>query len=237
MRLTRRSFFSVAALSPLACSGARTDAIVQDGAPLGPGRHRLGLSNGRDGVIIVPASYQPSTPSPLIVMLHGAGGTGEGIASRFGLAEEFGLILLAPDSRSERTWDLIMGRFGPDVEFITDAVASIKRRCAIEASHVTIAGFSDGASYALSYGIGAGDTFSRIIAFSPGLLQPRPAQGKPRIFISHGDADNILPIDVTSRAIVPKLKGLGYDVTYQEFQGRHTVPPEVARKAFEWNRA
>jgi phospholipase/carboxylesterase len=236
MRLSRRTFLSLAALSPVACAQAETRVQSPDNSPLGPGRHKLGLSRGRDGVIVVPASFQSSKPAPLIVMLHGAGGAGENVANRLGLADEFGLVVLAPDSRDERTWDMIIGGgFGPDVEFINDAVASVKRRCTIDSQHVTLAGFSDGASYALSLGIGAGDVFSKVIAFSPGILQPPRTQGKPRIFISHGTEDNILPIDVTSHVFVPRLKQLGYDVTYEEFQGRHTIPPEILRKALTWN--
>jgi phospholipase/carboxylesterase len=30
------------------------------------------------------------------------------------------------------------------------------------------------------------------------------------------------------------VRDAGYDVTYHEFEGGHTVPPGVAREAFEW---
>ena len=237
MKLTRRTFLSIAALAPVACARAETRMPAPDTSPLGPGRHPLGLTQGRDGVVVVPASYSAQKPAPLIVMLHGAGGTGSGIASRLTLADEFGVIVAAPDSRDERTWDMIVGGgFGPDADFITDTVALVKKRCAVDAQHITLAGFSDGASYALSLGIGAGEVFSKVIAFSPGIMQPPRTQGKPKIFISHGTDDNILPIDVTSHVFVPRLKQLGYDVTYEEFQGRHTVPLEIQRKALEWNR-
>ena len=43
-----------------------------------------------------------------------------------------------------------------------------------------------------------------------------------------------LPIDDTSRKFVPKLKGLGYDVTYREYDGGHGAPPAIVREAFEW---
>jgi phospholipase/carboxylesterase len=33
---------------------------------------------------------------------------------------------------------------------------------------------------------------------------------------------------------VPALRGSGYDVTYEEFDGGHTVPPPVADRAFAW---
>lgn len=44
----------------------------------------------------------------------------------------------------------------------------------------------------------------------------------------------MLPIDQCSRRIVPELKRLGYDVTYREFDGRHTLPPEIASEAMQW---
>ena len=43
-----------------------------------------------------------------------------------------------------------------------------------------------------------------------------------------------MPIETTGRNVVQRLKALGYDVTYREFDGGHTVPPEVSREAFEW---
>ena len=52
--------------------------------------------------------------------------------------------------------------------------------------------------------------------------------------MTHGTADRILPIDQTSRQIHPQLKQKGYDLTYQEFEGGHTVRPEDAREALAW---
>jgi predicted esterase len=54
------------------------------------------------------------------------------------------------------------------------------------------------------------------------------------VFVSHGTVDDVLPIDRTSREIVPALRADGYDVTYREFDGDHGVPPEVAREAVDW---
>src|SRR6202030_4387442 len=55
-----------------------------------------------------------------------------------------------------------------------------------------------------------------------------------RIYISHGTADTVLPIDRCSRRIVPALRAAGYEVTYEEFDGGHTVPPATADRAFAW---
>jgi nucleoid-associated protein YgaU len=72
------------------------------------------------------------------------------------------------------------------------------------------------------------------MAFSPGFVAPAPTQGRPRLFISHGAADTVLPIEQCSRRIVPRLRQANYDVTYQEFDGPHTVPPEIAQAAVAW---
>ena len=66
-----------------------------------------------------------------------------------------------------------------------------------------------------------GDLFPRVVAFSPGFVVEGTAHGKPRLFISHGTADPILPIDRCSRVIVPALRARGYDVTFREFDGGH----------------
>jgi phospholipase/carboxylesterase len=43
-----------------------------------------------------------------------------------------------------------------------------------------------------------------------------------------------LPIDQCSRRIVPKVRRAGYDVRYREFDGGHTVPPEMVQEALGW---
>jgi predicted esterase len=200
-----------------------------------PGQQDLKLGEAdRDGQLYIPRGYTPDTPAPLMVMLHGAGNTGRGVAYAFPLADEFGVVVLAPDSRDEATWDMLLTGYGPDVEFIGAALQHTFSRCNIDRKRTVLAGHSDGASYALSLGLGTGETFGHIMAFSPGIMKPAEVHGKPRLFISHGLSDPIMPIDVTSRQFVPRLKKLGYDVTYREYEGRHGVTPAVVREAFEW---
>lgn len=171
---------------------------------------------------------------PLVLMFHGAGSTGRGVSYTFEIADDLGVIVLAPDSRDEATWDMLLHGFGDDVEFIGAALKDTYARCSVDRKRMGIAGHSDGASYALSLGLGVGETFARIMAFSPGVMQPTEVHGKPRIFISHGVSDQVMPIEETSRQFVPRLKRLGYDVTYREYEGRHGVPPAVVREGFTW---
>ncbi|MFP5247954.1 MAG: alpha/beta hydrolase, partial [Thermoanaerobaculia bacterium] len=104
----------------------------------------------------------------------------------------------------------------------------------VDPAHLCVSGFSDGASYALTLGLANGDLFTHCIAFSPGFLQAVEQVGKPRFFISHGNDDQILPVHLCSRRIVPRLERAGYDVRYREFAGGHTVPGEVASDAMQW---
>jgi phospholipase/carboxylesterase len=129
---------------------------------------------------------------------------------------------------------VIRGEFGPDVAFIDRALALAFDRCRIDPAHIAIGGFSDGASYALSVGLRNGDLFTHIIAFSPGFVVPGARHGKPPIFVSHGDDDAVLPIDRTSRALVPRLQRDGYQVEYAEFDGPHTVPADIQDRALRW---
>ncbi len=198
------------------------------------GLRPLGLSSGRDGLIYVPTGYRPTEEAPLALMLHGAGGDARSSISPFlDLADEVGLVLLAPESRG-RTWDVLVGGYGPDVEFIDRALEQTFDRLAVDAKKLAVEGFSDGASYALSIGLTNGDLFTHVLAFSPGFAAPAGREGSPRIFVSHGVHDNVLPIERCSRRIVPQLERVGYEVRYREFDGPHTVPRSVAREALEW---
>jgi phospholipase/carboxylesterase len=199
------------------------------------GEYRLGPQSGRGALLYIPRTITPGAAVPVMVMLHGAGGGGEQMRFTFADAERTGTVILAPDSR-EQTWDVIMGGFGPDVQFITSMLEETFDRVEADPARVSVGGFSDGASYALTIGLSNGELFTRIIAFSPGFNAAPRREGKPRIFISHGTRDEVLPIDRTSRHLVPALRNEGYDVTYREFDGPHTVPPDIIRDAFDWAR-
>ncbi|MET3934391.1 phospholipase/carboxylesterase [Arthrobacter sp. OAP107] len=199
-----------------------------------PGQYALAVEPERDTLLYVPAALRRGQPAPLVLLLHGAGGEAAGgLGLLSGYAEKHRLVLAAPSSRTS-TWDGVRGVFGTDVKAIDRALERIFQMVFVDQNRIAIGGFSDGASYALGLGLANGGLFSRIIAFSPGFVPPAPRTGKPRIFVSHGDRDNVLPIDRTSRRLVPLLSREGYNVTYREFRGGHAVPPEISQEAIEW---
>ena len=223
--------------APLAesCAGRPAErlAVVPAGGStrrLMPGTHALGLGGERDGVLYVPPG---GSPRRLLLMLHGAGGTGRrSLRLVMAAADAASCAVLAPDSRGP-TWDAVPGRFGPDVRFIESALAGVLPEGA-GASPLAVAGFSDGATYALALGRANGQFFSHILAFSPGFLIPTHPPGSPGIFVSHGRSDQVLPIETCSRVLVPELRHDGYQVRYREFDGRHEGPLAVVREAMDW---
>jgi len=250
--IPRRTFLHAAGLGALGAVAAACDlggvknALARESggrlsarpgtptASIAPGEHPLSLSDRRDGLLYVPASYDPAKPAPLVLMLHGATGSARGALRPFrALADDAGLVLLAPESRGT-TWDAVRGDYGPDIAFIDQALAWTFQRVAIDPARLTIEGFSDGATYALGVGLTNGDLFQRVIAFSPGFILPIDAHARPSVFISHGTRDDVLPIDQCSRRIVPELERSRYRVEYHEFDGPHAVPPDIAKQAVTW---
>ena len=205
-----------------------------DQVPPPPGLHPLDPTSRRGGLLFVPAGHRPEVAAPVVVTLHGAGGDAAGgIASLRDLADGAGLVLVAPESRGS-TWDVIGDDYGPDVAVIDQALGHVFARMTVDARRIAIEGFSDGASYALSLGLGNADLFTHCIAFSPGFVAEPARRGRLRAFVTHGVHDPVLPIDRCSRRIVTALRRDGYDVTYTEFDGAHVVPPDLARAAVAW---
>lgn len=199
------------------------------------GLQSMKLDSKLDALVYIPANYDGKVPTPLAVMLHGAGGDAQhGMSILRHLADDANIIILAPKSESG-SWDIISyDRFGPDIAFINSALTEMFNRCNIDGNRLAIGGFSDGASYALSVGLTNGDLFSHILAFSPGFYYTVDAHGKPAIFISHGTFDEVLPINACSRRIVPRLQEKDYDVVYHEFDGPHIIPAHISLEAVKW---
>jgi phospholipase/carboxylesterase len=231
--MNRRGFLTLGAAGTIGwLHGGPLHAADQDEVPYG--ESRLGVSdNFRDGTLYVPKKYTPGTAMPLLMLLHGYSGGGTNARFAFPLAEEFGVIVIAPESR-DLTWGQSIPGFDDDVRYLGSAYRKVTGMLDVDRSHVALGGVSDGAGYALSMGLAYGDVFNHLMVFAGGLMIPFRKQGHPKIFIAHGVNDRQMPIDRTARRFVPELKDEGYDVTYREFDGGHGAPGPIVREAFEW---
>jgi predicted esterase len=212
---------------------ARPPRTPKAGAPVPQaGQRLLGLRADRDATIRIPPNA--ANAMPLLVLFHGAGGAGERMLARVSAyTDEAGIAVLSPSSR-ESTWDAIRGDFDTDVATIDNALGKVFDQLPIDPKRVIAGGFSDGATYALSLGLINGDLFKHILAFSPGFIVSGEERDRPKIFISHGVEDPILPFERCGKRLAAELKGRGYDVTFKEFHGGHEIPPDIGRAGMAW---
>lgn len=199
-----------------------------------------------DGAVgYVPASAGPHPA--LLVLLHGAGHRQLEMVQHFEAeADRHGIVLLAPDSQGI-TWDAVERAEGPpevdsplagklahrfgrsrDSDRVETAIANLAKIVPIDRTRTVLAGFSDGATFALAMGLSRDYDFSAVIAWSPGIAirTEDPARGR-KVFVSHGYSDPLLKFAVTCADIVPLLKTEGADVTFLAFDGGHDAPPDM----------
>lgn len=238
---------AVAAVSPLLTAKVPASAPAR---PVPPGYFDL-----KDGIVgYIPPTIPPGIRPPLLVLLHGAGGDGVDMIERFKAeADRRGIVLLAPRAGG-RTWDTVVlfnpdagsfaplaklpptnppMPFGPDVGRVDRALSALFEHVAVDPERIALAGFSDGATYALALGLRNPRLFGTVIALSPGFAYPTMRKGPQRVFLAHGTRDPILPFIGSKRDIVPNLERHGYDVTFVRFEGGHEMPDEVVAQSLD----
>src|SRR3982074_1651370 len=251
--MTRLRFIAVAGAigvaellssSPVCAAAAEAGRlkIPPPGSPTVTATVGLQKLGGKSGLLYLPPSYRANEPLPLLVLLHKAtgtpsdwfsGGHPDAPGSYSAYADSGRFIILAPEAPG-LSWDGGPKSFGSDYLSINRALEAAFSRCAIDRSRMAIAGFSDGASYALSLGLANADLFNNVIAFSPGYFVRSMGRGKPLLFIAHGAVDRVLPVDATSRLFVAGLRKNGYNVVFREFSGGHHLSPAISGEAMAW---
>jgi phospholipase/carboxylesterase len=253
MEWTRRKFGALSLA--LASSGCATATVgPTDGrlsarptAPTSPGA-RTGvfhLEGWPRPLVFIPPELDTMRPAPFVLLFHGGGSNPQWTLDRMlPAARERGVILLAPEAQGY-TWDAVRHsrdhrregappRFGDDTARVDGAMRLLFEQYATDPARAAIAGFSDGASYALSLGPRNAELFSHIMAFSPGGVAPFENAARARIFISHGRQDPMLPFANTAEGIVPGFRSRGFDVTFETFDGVHAFRDQEIDKAFDW---
>jgi phospholipase/carboxylesterase len=193
------------------------------GEELARGRHSL-----RRSIVIV-----PEDPRSLLMYFHSAGSDGEEGERLLGshCARE-GVVLVCPTAMSDR-WDLRIDREAGDIAVVQQMLGEVSQRLPVLQGHLALAGFGDGASYALSVGLANGDLIKAIIGFSPGFARPGEFLGAPSVLLAHGIDDQILPVSCSHR-IASVLEARHQPVSLMEYPGGHLVPAWVAGAAIAW---
>lgn len=151
----------------------------------------------------VPADYDGTTPLPVVLVLHGFGGTGaiQARTSHFeALVDSEHFVAVFPDG-ADRRWRFggVEARRGgvDDVAFLKEVVRRIGERVVVDPKRVYATGFSNGGFMSLTLACVAPDTFAAIApvagAVSPlQALTCDTARPVPTLLI-HGTDDPLVP--------------------------------------------
>jgi len=159
--------------------------------------------------LFVPESYQEGEAVPLVLVLHGASGSGARSQEWLGfdaVAEAENFIVVYPDGLYNN-WDFGAGVPTPDgsirvddVGYLTWLMNELAQEYSLDPARVFVAGMSNGALMAYRLACEAPDTFKAVAGVAAGVFvvavqncEDRPI---PALFIQ-GTEDQILPWDGT----------------------------------------
>lgn len=193
--------------------------------------------------------------NPLLLLLHGYGSNEEDLFSFSSeLPDDYYIVSArAPYDLQPygHAWYAI--NFNADQNKFTDNEQAIKsrdlivqfldqleRELPIDASNVTLIGFSQGSILSYSIALSYPEKIKNVIALS-GYLHPdifaEGFQDKNfshlKIFSSHGTVDQVIPVE-WARKTPDFLKNLNIDVTYKEYPIGHGVSPQNFHDLLKW---
>ena len=188
--------------------------------------------------------------APLLMLLHGYGSNEEDL---IGLSPHLDPRLFCVSARAPYEMDfggfawfnIEMGPEGMSFDFAQAEESLVQVYALVDAlveeyrsTSVYIAGFSQGASMALSAALKKSQTFAGAIALSgvcgPEMMPEDPAsvRGLP-VFMAHGRQDPVIPI-AQGRAAKDLLDPLGLDLLYTEYDMSHTIDPACLTDLAAW---
>lgn len=168
------------------------------------------LSSGgrvRTYLLYVPASYEPSQPTPLVIMLHGGGGNAASTVgyTRFTAeADRDGWLLVYPDGTGpDRQFNWNDGRPGiypaenhiDDTRFMADLIDAISAQLTIDPRRIYATGISNGGMMSYRLGCELSDRLAAIAPVAATLtLSPCTPTNPISVLHIHGTADHYVPI-------------------------------------------
>lgn len=209
--------------------------------------------------VLLPDNYQSDIAYPLLIGMHGFGGTTENFSQIWSYLDSHSFIFVIPEGPYNSKPDTYQRRHGyswdigvHDLElykrsdhlssdFIVNVNHYVKENYKISKSFII--GFSQGGGYAYATGIKNPDEFEGIICFGarlpdyekyPWFLSEDEIRGgnKLKVYIAHGKEDG----NPNKSAVAAKkvLKKYNYDVKLQLFEGGHYVNPQAFESALDW---
>lgn len=200
--------------------------------------------------LYVPASAAKAPGRlPLIVFLHGAGGSGAGVVGNpqvLKVADGLGALLVAPTSNAKCDWNMQEDCMSQTVLL----VQQLKRRYPVDDARIVLSGFSMGGRGSFSVGVAYPAAYCGVVPVAGSIgavhnttdLQAHKAYCKPhvenvgslRLHYISGDQDMALML-YQNRGCELALTDLGYDYVFTELKGvGHVWPLDRWEAALTW---
>jgi polyhydroxybutyrate depolymerase len=196
------------------CSGpAPQSTPLPEGAGGGPtkpaGQRTESVPLGdRPFTVYVPGSYQPGTPAPLLIGLHGYAGSGSTFATYLAIAPEAdkrGILYATPDgttdTRGEGFWnatDACCNFYGATVDdagYLTDVIRTVSARYTVDPKRVYLIGLSNGAFMSYRMACDHAELIAAVAALN-GAMWSDPSNCRPSQPVSvlsiRGTADTVI---------------------------------------------
>jgi len=183
--------------------------------------------------VFVPSAYDGKTAMPLIIALHGAGGTEDGFMDGYGgvvpkLAEQHGYLVATPlGFRIDGGYGSPIMNAGrnaePSEQDVMQVLARMRQDYKVDDRRIYLMGHSMGGIGTWHLGAKYPAIWAALGSFS-GMGFPAAEARLKSIpqFVVHGDADATVPVE-RSRAMVAEMKRLGVDHRYIEVAGGNHV--------------
>jgi predicted esterase len=188
----------------------------------------------RPYVVYVPSGYDPRTPTPLLVHLHGLVGrpiiepdphTYVGNNAIMAEAEKRGWLVLFPFGQKGATWWDEVGMTN-----IMTQVRTTKANFNIDDNRVYLSGLSDGASAAFLFAMIRPNDFAAFVALNGsmgvgsedgGFSTYAPNLANSYMYVTTADRDRYYPTAQMERTISMAEKA-GANISYRRLKGEHT---------------
>lgn len=225
--------------------GLRDDEAKLNALSEGAARPDVGVMEARNAAdqrggfsLYVPEDYDPATPAPLVMALHGGSGHGRDFLWLWlREARSRGIILISPTARGD-TWALT----GDDVDTpnLEAMLAFVRERCNVDPARMLLTGMSDGGTFTYVTGLRAQSPFTHLApissAFHPLLAEMADAArlaGLP-VHITHGRLDWMFPAEL-AQAAAEALEARGARASLDIIPDlSHTYPREANARILDW---
>ena len=211
---------------------------------------RLPAHHDRPVRTFLPTDYQPHYAYPLVVLLHGNGGSEESVgrlAPRVSRRNYIAISLRGPqvlgkraDGREAFGWDGDASDDSSIEDYLIRAIEQTRRTYHVHSERIFLAGICEGAEVAYRIGLGMADRIAGVIALNGQIPKatgvPLFRLGAVRdlpVLIGHGRSNAMIPYTGAQRdhrllyAAGANVRLVGYDTD-------HKIHPNMLRDVNRW---